>query len=126
MKRATLLDQTVLLLPANEVCEGYVFTPCLSFCSQGRGCLPQCMLGYTPLSRHLQGADTPSWSRHSTPWKQIPIWEQTPPGADTPSAQCMLGDTGNKRVISILLECILLQTNKNGYNTNIGTRGFIM
>ena len=39
----------VLLPPANEVCEGYVFTPvCQSFCSQGasvhgRGCA--CMAG---------------------------------------------------------------------------------
>ena len=61
--------------------QGYVFTPvCHS------GCLPQCMLGYTPQ-------------------------EQTPPlGADTPSAQCMLGDTGNKRAVRILLECILVES----------------
>ena len=39
-------------------------------CPQG-GCLPQCMLGYTPL-----GADTPQ-SRH-------PLEQTTPPRADTP------------------------------------------
>ena len=50
---------------------------------KGGGCLPQCMLGYTPRSRH-------------------------PPGADTPPAQCMQGDTGNKRAVRILLECILV------------------
>ena len=49
------------------------------------GCLPQCILGYTPL-----GADTPR--------------EQTCP----PPAQCMLGDTGNKQAVRILLECILV------------------
>ena len=35
--------------------KGNVFTPvCQSFCSQGGGCLPQCLLGYTPfpLGRH--------------------------------------------------------------------------
>ena len=31
-----------------------------------------------------------------------------PPGADTPREQCMLGDTGNKRAVRILLECILV------------------
>ena len=50
----------------------------------GGDCLPQCMLGYTPQ-------------------------EQTPPlGADIPPAQCMLGDTGNKRAVRTLLECILV------------------
>ena len=40
-----------------------------------------------------------------------------PPGADTrpgpeagnPTVQCMLGDTGNKRAVRILLECNLVQ-----------------
>ena len=125
--------------------QGYVFTPvCHS------GCLPQCMLGYTPQEQTPLPweADTPPLgSRHpleaDTPWKQTPPkeadtppgsrhpWEaDTPPGkqthpqeADTPrsrhplgkqtqpppSAQCMLGDTGNKRVVRILLECILVR-----------------
>ena len=81
--RSTLIEKR-LLPPANEICEGYVFTPvCQSFCSQ-EGCVRQCMLGYTPLQ------------------------EQTPPRADTPSVQYMLGDTGNKRAVRILLECILV------------------
>ena len=81
------------------------FHTCLSvfLFTWGRGvCLPQCMLGYTPLeqtpprSRHLPGADTP--------WEQTPPhWEQTPP-----PAQCMLGDMGNKWAVHILLECILV------------------
>ena len=88
-------NNSVVITPANEVCEGYVFTPvCQSFCSGG--CLPQCMLGYTPPSRSRPPrADTP-WSRHPqskympqcmlgyTPWSRPP-WEQTaPPGADPP------------------------------------------
>ena len=58
-----------------------------------------------------------------TPPEQTPRLEQTPPGADhpradtppsrhppeqTPPVQCMLGDTGNKRAIRILLECVLV------------------
>ena len=40
--------------PQTKLGKGNVFTPvCQSFCSQGGGrCLPQCMLGYTPLGRH--------------------------------------------------------------------------
>ena len=43
---------------------------------------------------HTPEADTPQ--------------EQTSPGSKhpPPSAQCMLGDTGNKRAVRILLECI--------------------
>ena len=48
------------------------FYTCLSFCSQG-GCLPQCMLGYTP-----PGADTPS------------------PGADPPGGGVVNNTNGGK------------------------------
>ena len=84
--------------------QGNIFSSvCQEFCSQGG--LPQCMLGYHPppepgtsplRTKHpLRGADTPS--RH-------------PPGpgtprADTPPAQCMLGDTVNKRAVCILKLC---------------------
>ena len=57
----------VQFLPAaTKLGQGNIFTSvCQEFCSQGEGgCLPQCMLGYTPR------ADTPP--------------DQTPPGADTP------------------------------------------
>ena len=78
-----------------------------SVCPQG-GCLPQCMLGYTPLgadtppqSRHPPEADTPGkqtppGSRHplgaDTPWNRHPLeadtpWKQTPPRADTPQSR---------------------------------------
>ena len=39
--------------------------------------------------------------------------EQTPhpsPGSRPPRGQCMLGDTGNKRAVCILLECILVHS----------------
>ena len=78
-----------LLPPANEVCEGYVFT---GVCLSTGGCLPRCLW-----------ADTP---------------RQTPPGQTPPSpSQCMLGytplysacwDTVNKRTVRIPLECILV------------------
>ena len=54
----------------------------------------------------LPGADTLLDQTHRLP-EQTPL-EQTPPGADTPLTQCMLGDTGNKRAVRILLECILV------------------
>ena len=47
------------------------------------GCLPQCMLGYPPRSRHPLGADIPQLA--DTPPEQIYPPEQThPPVADTP------------------------------------------
>ena len=69
-----------------------------------------CMLGYSP----SLGADTsppptpeqtPLGTRHPTPPQtRHPPWEQTPPLP----AQYMLGDTGNKRAVRILLECNLV------------------
>ena len=47
----------------------------------GGGCLPQCMLGYTPPRDQRQ---------------------------TVPPVQCMVGDTGNKPAVRILLECILV------------------
>ena len=35
--------------------------------------------------------------------------EAHPPGRRHPPAQCMLGDTDNKRMVRILLECILVK-----------------
>ena len=72
-----VLHKCVLLPPANEFCEGYVFTPVCH--SVHRGCLPQCMLGYTPLEQTSHG------SRH-------PL-EQTPSRADTPQTPPPRADT---------------------------------
>ena len=102
-----LLDQHclyegLLLPPANEVCEGYVFTPvCQSFCSQwGVGwwvCPIACW-------------DTPPWDQRQVPSlgpeasKPQPGTRGRPPWDQTPPAQCMPGDTCNKRAVCILLE----------------------
>ena len=80
------------LPPANEVCEGYVFTPiCQSFCSLGGVC-PRCTS-----SPAIRGRLPPP----------TPDQRQTPPPLPE---QCMLGNTGNKRAVRILLECILVLT----------------
>ena len=89
---------------------------------------------YTPYPRRVYPwagipplAGTPP-SRY-TPWQVHPLWQVhppagTPPGrytplAGTPLEQCMLGDTGNKRAVRILLECILvLLANKKLFWTN--------
>ena len=52
-------------------------------------------------------------SRHPPPQDQRqadPPWDQVPP-----STQCMLGDTGNKRAVCILLECNLVSENANAH-----------
>ena len=71
----------------------------------------------TPLRQvHLPGqvlpwAGTSPGQVHPTPGQVHPHpWTGTiPPWAGTPTTeQCMLGDTGNKRAVRILLECILV------------------
>ena len=115
----------LLLPPANKVWEDYVFTcVCQSFCSQGglpgqvhppspRPCTPPQQVHslpppwqvppdrYTPVQVHPQGRYTPQAGTH-TPSKYTPLGRYTPP------EQWMLGDTGNKRVVCILLEYILV------------------
>ena len=69
---------------------------------------------YTPGQVHPLGSYTP-WQVHP-PMQVLPPWAGTPPrqvpptpqGRYTPREQCMLGDTGNKRTVRILLECILV------------------
>ena len=79
------------------------------------GCLPHCMLGYTPprtRGRHPLPQDrwqTPPWA--DTPWADTP-WadtpsEQTPHRVDTP-LRSACWDTVNKRAVRIPLECILV------------------
>ena len=111
-------------------CEGHVFT---GVCLSTGGCLPQCMLRYTPpQSRHppeqtplppggrhcppeqthTPGADTPLQSRHPPQSRHPSPQEQTPsPRADTPLG----ADTHPPpkirpllRTVRILLECILV------------------
>ena len=76
------------------------FYTCLSFCPQQGGCLPQCMLGYTPSPGRNPHADTPlgRYPPEKTPPDSHPP-EKTPPGktptcpvhAGIHSVQCMLG-----------------------------------
>ena len=64
------------------------------------------MLGYPP-SRHPREQTPPTWEQ-TPPWEQTPTRSRHPPGADTPPAQCMLGDTVKKRAVGILLECSIV------------------
>ena len=77
-----------LLPPARKLGQGYVFTGVCHSVNEG-GCLPQCMLGYTPLEQtRPPGADTPQ-SRPSPQSRHAPHAPQSrhPPGADTPPEQ---------------------------------------
>ena len=96
-----------LLPPAN------VFTPvCQSFCSRGREYLGR----YTPAGRYTtpQAGTSPPGQVHPpgrytpTPQAVTPAGRYTPQGRYNPREQCMLGDTGNKWAVRILLEYILV------------------
>ena len=73
-------------------CKGYVFTVFTGVClsTGGRGCLPQCMVGYHPPGAGTPPrADTLSRSRHPpgnrhTPWEQTPPQSRYPPGSRHP------------------------------------------
>ena len=49
----------------------------------------------------------PNWTRQTPPGTRHPLGDQTPPRTRHPPAQCILGDTVNKRAVCILLECNL-------------------
>ena len=85
----------LFLPPANEVCEGYVFTGvCLS---TGGGCLSHCMLGYTPPGQTYPTRQTPPWADNPHP-----VYA----GIHPLRSACW--DTVNKRAVRIPLECILV------------------
>ena len=99
----------VMFLPAaTKLGQGNIFTSvCQEFCPRGGGCLPQCMLGYTPppgsrppwtrqtpllppgADTHPQGADTPQTrqtpprSRHPPPGSRHPPDQADPPREQT-------------------------------------------
>ena len=87
--------------------QGNIFSSvCQEFCSQEGG-LPQCMLEYhTRADIPPPGSIHPPGTRH--PLGADTLQEQTPPGTRHPPAQCMPGDTVNKRAMCILLECNLV------------------
>ena len=75
------------------------------------GCLPHCMLGYPPPPR-TRGRHPPQDQRQIPPrtrGRHSPPPKSRPPRSRPPPPQCMLGDTGKKRAVRILLECILVQ-----------------
>ena len=99
-------SEVALLPPANEVCEGYVFTPvCQSFCSQGVSASVYAGI-HTPPWADTPSGQTPPMGRHplgryplsrhppaqTPPREQTPPWgadtsgSRHPPGADTPCA----------------------------------------
>ena len=93
-----------LLPAAMKLGQGNIFTGvCLS--TGGKGCLPQCMLGYTPQSRH------PPPPPEQTPLEQTPQ-EQTPqsrhPPDQTPPGSSRLQHTVKEQLVCIILECILV------------------
>ena len=80
---------------------------CQEFCSQGGGCLPHCMLGYTPPGPK---ADTPgAKGRHPPGPKADTLPLQTATARD--QRQTPPWDTVNERAVRILLECILVIDN---------------
>ena len=90
-KEAKWSHLCTFLPPATKLGQGYVFTGVCHSVNRGWGCLPQCMLGYTPradmppLSRHAPPwADMPPRSRHAPPRADIPPGSRHPPGADMP------------------------------------------
>ena len=104
-----------LLPPANEVWSKVIFSVVCVKNSVHRGvCLSACWdttppwQGRTPLARR------PPLARQIPPGKADPPWQGDSPGKGRPPwqgrppAQCMLGDTVNKRAVCILLECNLV------------------
>ena len=84
--------------------QGNVFTPVCHSVHWGRGCLPQCMLGYTPLwADTLPWVDTPQADAPSL-GRQPPLGRHPLPGRHPPPTSRRL----LQRAIRILLECILV------------------
>ena len=78
------------------------------------GDLPHFLLGYTPTHPPGPEAGTPPPGPEAgaplgpevgIPSGSRPPWDQR----QVPPVQCMLGDTGNKRAVRILLECNLVK-----------------
>ena len=123
-------SEKFLLPSATKLGQGYIFT---SVCDSVHG--GSTWAGTPPRTRYTPGPGTPPGQgtppgTRYTPLDQVPPgtrytpWDQvhspgpgTPPGPGTapplgpgtpPWEQCMPGDTGNKWVVHILLECILV------------------
>ena len=95
------LHTCILLPPANKVWGKVIFFAPVCHSVHRRVCL-----GARWDTHPHSGSRYPPGSRHP-PWEQTAPREETP-WEQTPLAQCMLGDTVNKRVVCILLECNLV------------------
>ena len=104
----------------NEVGARLCFYTCLWFCSRG-----VCPIEYWDTLPPWLEAGPPSDQAPpppgADPWDQAPPGsrhpqDQAPPRTRHPPAQCMLGDTGNKRAVRILLECNLVVYRKILYH----------
>ena len=95
-----------LLPPANEVWGEVIFSvACVKNSVHGGSVseyagIPPSLGADTPLEQTFPREQTPPLGA-DTPLEQTPLEQTTP-------AQCMLGDTVNKRAVSILLECNLV------------------
>ena len=115
---------TVIITGRNEVvAKVMLLQACV--CPRGEGCLPQCMLGYPPRTRHPPRPDTPPplgpgrtplGPGRPPPGPGRPPQDQThplgpgrtpPDQTDTPPGS-RLQQTVYERPVRILLECILV------------------
>ena len=98
----------VLLPPATKLGQYYVFTHVCDSVHGGAGGSVPLHAGLHP-SLGTRGRHPPD---QASPSSRHPQTRHTPrtrhPLAAAPPAQCMLGDTANKRVVRILLECNLV------------------
>ena len=86
-----------------------IITACKRSLGQGNIFRSMCQEG-TPGAGTAPGPWTRYTPQAGTPREQVNPQDQVhhPGTRYTPRVQCMLGDTGNKRVVRILLECILV------------------
>ena len=105
--RKTPFKTTLLLPPANEVCEGYVFTPvCQSFCSQG---------GWYPSMHYMWHPSMPCRSPGPYPRGKL----ETPQARPPPSRWLTL------RAVCILLEYILVYKYLNSLRKTFEGKTFL-
>ena len=103
------------LPPANEVCEGYVFTPvCQSFCSGGVGSGSRefCIGG----GLHPGQGSASRGGLHPGGLH--------PGGLDRPHPHRILRDTVNERAVCILLECILVTSATTSHYRHLAGFGY--
>ena len=86
---------------------------------------------HTPRTRYNPRSSYTPWTRytprtrytHPGPGTPLPLGPGTPPRTryTPPREQCVLGDTGNKRAVRILLECILVYQTFSGHTSEAKT-----